>query len=104
MITNRFARRRRPWKRRISEARKHLLEYDDVNKQQRQMVGQRRQLLEGGAEEHVMEMAGHRRVHRPDCAMKHPDTWDLGTLRNDILTQFGHKIDIKQLAIPIVRK
>jgi preprotein translocase subunit SecA len=28
---------------------------------------------------------------------KHPDTWDLATLRNDILTQFGYKIDIKQL-------
>ncbi len=26
---------------------------------------------------------------------KHPDTWDLATLRNDILTQFGYKIDIK---------
>jgi preprotein translocase subunit SecA len=29
---------------------------------------------------------------------KHPDTWDLATLRNDILTQFGCKIDLKQLA------
>jgi preprotein translocase subunit SecA len=28
---------------------------------------------------------------------KHPDTWDLASLRNDILTQFGSKIDLKQV-------
>src|SRR5215471_15832204 len=25
---------------------------------------------------------------------KHPDTWDLATLRNDVLTQFGGRVDI----------
>jgi preprotein translocase subunit SecA len=29
---------------------------------------------------------------------KHPDTWDLATLRNDILSQFGYKIDIGEFA------
>ncbi|MGB7762111.1 MAG: SEC-C metal-binding domain-containing protein, partial [Bryobacteraceae bacterium] len=29
---------------------------------------------------------------------KHPDTWDLATLRNDILTQFGLKIDLQELS------
>ena len=28
---------------------------------------------------------------------KHPDTWDLRRLRNDVLTQFGVKIDIDEL-------
>jgi preprotein translocase subunit SecA len=28
---------------------------------------------------------------------KHPDTWDLATLRNDVLTQFGARIDIAEL-------
>ena len=50
------------------EARKHLLEYDDVMNKQRQAVyGMRRQLLEGvDQKERVMEMVrGHRRaVHR----------------------------------------
>src|SRR5262249_30087504 len=29
---------------------------------------------------------------------KHPDTWDVATLRNDILSQFGTKIDTEDLA------
>jgi len=28
---------------------------------------------------------------------KHPDTWDLGTLRNDVLSTFGAKIDLADL-------
>jgi len=28
---------------------------------------------------------------------KHPDTWDLGSLRNDVLSQFGAKIDLADL-------
>jgi preprotein translocase subunit SecA len=28
---------------------------------------------------------------------KHPDTWDLSTLRNDILSQFGAKLDLHDL-------
>src|SRR5207245_11369195 len=28
---------------------------------------------------------------------KHPDTWDMASLRNDVLTQFGTKIDINDL-------
>jgi preprotein translocase subunit SecA len=29
---------------------------------------------------------------------KHPDTWDLATLRNDILTEFGLKIDLREIS------
>ncbi len=73
------------------EARKHLLEYDDVMNKQRQAVyGMRRQLLEGlDQKERVMEMVRgivdqFVDMRCPDD--KHPDTWDLATLRNDVLT------------------
>ncbi len=84
------------------EARKHLLEYDDVNNKQRQAVyGLRRQLLEGiDQKEHILEMvqgivAQFLDMRCPDD--KHPDLWDLATLRNDVLSQFGAKIDLAEL-------
>nr|Q01Y13.1 RecName: Full=Protein translocase subunit SecA [Candidatus Solibacter usitatus Ellin6076] len=85
------------------EARKHLLEYDDVNNKQRQTVyGLRRQLLEGeDQKQRVMEMVQgiieqYIDMRCPDA--KHPDNWEMGDLRNDILTQFGYKIDLNELA------
>ena len=94
---------RKPSKCRISKSRKHLLEYDDVNNKQRQAVyGMRRQLLEGiDQKERVMDMVRgivdqYIDMRCPDD--KHPDTWDLATLRNDVLTQFGVKIDLAELA------
>jgi preprotein translocase subunit SecA len=84
------------------EARKHLLEYDDVNNKQRQTVyGLRRNLLEGVDQKgRVMEMVQgiveqYVDMRCPDD--KHPDTWDMAGLRNDILTQFGYKIDLGEL-------
>jgi len=84
------------------EARKHLLEYDDVNNKQRQAVyGMRRQLLEGvDQKEDVMDMVTgivETFIDRHCAEDKHPDTWDLVSLRNDILSQFGTKIDIASL-------
>src|SRR5436853_1262385 len=81
------------------EARKHLLEYDDVNNKQRQTVyGLRRQLLEGADQkQRVMEMVEGIVEQYVDMRCpndKHPDTWDLPALRNDVLTQFGYKIDL----------
>ena len=85
------------------EARKHLLEYDDVMNKQRQAVyGRRRALLEGlDQKEHVMEMVRGALGSFIDLrcpAGTHPDTWDMSGLRTDILSQFGHKIDIAELA------
>jgi preprotein translocase subunit SecA len=102
MITNRIRKAQEAVEAQNFEARKHLLEYDDVNNKQRQTVyGQRRQLLEGVDQKaHVMEMVQgiiEQFIDRHCADDKHPDTWDLATLRNDILTQFGHKIDIKAL-------
>src|SRR5207237_2838058 len=81
------------------KARKHLLEYDDVNNKQRQTVyGLRRSLLEGADQKgHIMEMVQGIVEQFVDMRCpddKHPDTWDLPTLRNDVLTQFGYKIDL----------
>jgi preprotein translocase subunit SecA len=102
MITNRIRKAQEAVEAQNFEARKHLLEYDDVNNKQRQTVyGQRRQLLEGVDQKaHVMEMVQgiiEQYIDRHCADDKHPDTWDLAALRNDILTQFGHKIDIKAL-------
>jgi preprotein translocase subunit SecA len=84
------------------EARKHLLEYDDVNNKQRQAVyGMRRQLLEGvDQKEHILDMMRgivEQTVDMRCPTAKHPDTWDLGSLRNDILSLFGARIDLADL-------
>jgi preprotein translocase subunit SecA len=103
MITNRILKAQEAVEAQNFEARKHLLEYDDVNNKQRQAVyGMRRQLLEGiDQKEHVVEMV--RGIVDQDIDMrcpndKHPDTWDLPTLRNDILSQFGAKIDLTEIS------
>jgi preprotein translocase subunit SecA len=102
MITNRIRKAQEAVEAQNFEARKHLLEYDDVNNKQRQTVyGLRRQLLEGADQkQRVMEMVQgiieqYVDMRCPDD--KHPDTWDLATLRNDVLTQFGARIDIAEL-------
>jgi len=99
LISKRIAKAQEAVEAQNFETRKHLLEYDDVNNKQRQAVyGMRRQLLEGiDQKERVMEMV--RGIIEQFIDMrcpndKHPDTWDLATLRNDILSQFGYKIDI----------
>jgi preprotein translocase subunit SecA len=103
LITKRIAKAQEAVEAQNFEARKHLLEYDDVNNKQRQAVyGMRRQLLEGiDQKERVMEMVQgiveqFIDMRCPDD--KHPDTWDLATLRNDILSQFGYKIDLAEFA------
>ncbi|HZT30186.1 MAG TPA: preprotein translocase subunit SecA [Bryobacteraceae bacterium] len=85
------------------ESRKHILEYDDVMNKQRQAVyGMRRQLLEGADQkERVMEMVrglvqSFIDNRCPESA--HPDTWDMNSLKTDVLSQFGAKIDTAELA------
>jgi preprotein translocase subunit SecA len=101
LITKRIAKAQEAVEAQNFEARKHLLEYDDVNNKQRQAVyGMRRQLLEGiDQKERVMEMVRGIVEQSIDSRCpddKHPDTWDLATLRNDVLSQFGSKIDITE--------
>jgi preprotein translocase subunit SecA len=85
------------------EARKHLLEYDDVNNKQRQAVyGMRRLLLEGtDQKERIMQMVRGLVEQYLDvrCADNaHPDTWDLAGLRTDVLSQFGVRIETVEFA------
>jgi preprotein translocase subunit SecA len=103
LITKRIAAAQKAVEVQNFEARKHLIEYDDVmNKQRKAVYGLRRSLLEGmDQKEHVMEMVRGALATFIDirCSTgNHPDTWDLSGLRQDVLNQFGHKIDINELA------
>ena len=77
------------------EARKHLLEYDDVmNKQREAVYGLRRQLLEGLdqkdliLEDYVSGILGT--LIDQFCAVKvHPSDWDVKGLKDAIFTRFG---------------
>jgi len=85
------------------EARKHLLEYDDVNNKQRQAIyGMRRLLLEGtDQKERVMQMVRGLVGQYLDvrCVENtHPDTWDLAGLKTDVLSQFGCRIETAEFA------
>jgi len=77
------------------EARKHLLEYDDVmNKQREAVYGLRRQLLEGVdqkeliLEDYVAGILGD--LMDQFCAVKaHPADWDIKGLKDAVFTRFG---------------
>ena len=77
------------------EARKHLLEYDDVmNKQREAVYGLRRQLLEGLdqkeliLEDYVASILGDlMNTYAPENV--HPDQWDVAGLKSQVFTQFG---------------
>jgi preprotein translocase subunit SecA len=102
MISKRIAKAQEAVEMQNFESRKHLLEYDDVNNKQRQAVyGMRRQLLEGvDQKERIMDMVRGIVEQYIDMRCpedKHPDTWDLNTLRNDVLSQFGARIELSEL-------
>jgi len=103
LITKRIAAAQKAVEVQNFEARKHLIEYDDVmNKQRKAVYGLRRALLEGmDQKEHVMDMVRGALATFIDIRCStgtHPDTWDLTGLRQDILNQFGHKIDVNEIA------
>ncbi len=102
LITRRIAKAQEAVEAQNFAARKHLLEYDDVMNKQRQAVyGMRRALLEGEDQtERLQEMVRgivHSFVDLRCGAKTHPSEWDLTGLRTDILSQFGHKIDLQPL-------
>ncbi|MGD0929726.1 MAG: preprotein translocase subunit SecA [Candidatus Korobacteraceae bacterium] len=77
------------------EARKHLLEYDDVMNKQRQAVyALRRQLLEGLdqkeliLEDYVRDILGGL-LDKYAGKDTRPEDWDLKSLKNQIFTRFG---------------
>ena len=99
MISNRIEAAQKAVEGQNFEARKHLLEYDDVmNKQREAVYGLRRQLLEGLDQKELIvedyvpnlmsdmldEFAGER---------VHPDQWDLKGLNGKLMAQFGFDLD-----------
>jgi preprotein translocase subunit SecA len=98
MITRRIEKTQEAVEAQNFEARKHLLEYDDVmNKQREAVYGLRRQLLEGVdqkdliLEDYVSEvLAGLLDQFCPTKA--HPSDWDFKGLKDAVFTRFG--IDI----------
>jgi preprotein translocase subunit SecA len=77
------------------EARKHLLEYDDVmNKQREAVYGLRHQLLEG-VDQKVLILEDYVSGILSDlmdqyCPVKaHPEDWELKPLKDAIFTRFG---------------
>jgi preprotein translocase subunit SecA len=87
------------------EARKHLLEYDDVmNKQREAVYGLRRQLLEGlDQKELIVEdyvatiLSNLLDEHTPEKA--HPDQWDIDGLKTKLVEQFG--LDLRAEGIDV---
>jgi preprotein translocase subunit SecA len=84
------------------EARKHLLEYDDVmNKQRETVYSLRRSFLEGrDQKEFVLERAeaiANSLAETYAPATQHPDQWNVTQLGNELLNQFG--FDLKSANI-----
>jgi len=76
------------------EARKHLLEYDDVmNKQRETVYSIRRSILEGkDQKEYVLAVAEDiaRELAAAHCPReKHPDEWNVAQFQNEVAQQFG---------------
>jgi preprotein translocase subunit SecA len=84
------------------EARKHLLEYDDVMNRQRETIYSiRRAVLEGKEQkEYILNVAEEisREVVEMYCPRdQHPDQWNLPQFSGEVLNQFG--IDLKTAGI-----
>ena len=95
LITRRIATAQEAVEAQNFEARKHLLEYDDVmNKQREAVYGLRRQLLEG-VEQKELILEDYVSGILSDlmdqfCGIKvHPDDWDTKGLKDAIFTRFG---------------
>jgi preprotein translocase subunit SecA len=95
MITRRIEAAQKAVEGQNFEARKHLLEYDDVmNKQREAVYGLRRRLLEGLdqkdliIEDYVSGILGD--ILEQFCPAKgHVDDWDLKGLKDAVFTKFG---------------
>ncbi|MEN6603503.1 MAG: preprotein translocase subunit SecA [Bryobacteraceae bacterium] len=103
LITKRIEKAQKAVEAQNFAARKHILEYDDVmNKQRKYVYRMRRQLLEGADQrERVLEMVRGIVASAVDTRCpegSHPSAWELAALQSDILTAFGHKVNIAELA------
>lgn len=85
------------------DIRKHLLDYDNVMNQQRTIIyGMRRRILDGSDVDRILlDMMGDLTSeildrHIPQGSKK--EHWNLEGLNNDLLQQFGLKLDFSHLA------
>jgi preprotein translocase subunit SecA len=104
MITRRIQAAQRAVEAQNFEARKHLLEYDDVmNKQRETIYGLRRQLLEGQDQKDYVLDAANRVVEwlvGTFCPKdQHADQWNVNGLRTEMWGRFG--IDLRQHELPL---
>jgi preprotein translocase subunit SecA len=105
MITSRIEAAQKAVEGQNFEARKHLLEYDDVmNKQRTAVYGLRGQLLEGlDQKELILEdyvanlQSAAMEAHAPEAM--HPDQWDVNGLKGQLAGQFG--IDLEREGINV---
>ena len=95
MITRRIEAAQKTVEAQNFEARKHLLEYDDVmNKQREAVYSLRRQLLEGLdqkdliLEDYVADILSEL-LDKYVSKEAHPEDWDIKGLKNEIFTRFG---------------
>ncbi|MCC7234569.1 MAG: preprotein translocase subunit SecA [Bryobacterales bacterium] len=102
LITKRIAAAQKAVEAQNFAARKHLLEYDDVmNKQRKAVYGLRRSLLDGGdMRDQIVEYA--RGILQTFIDQKlppamRPDQWDLTGLQNDVLNQYGVRINLETI-------
>jgi preprotein translocase subunit SecA len=103
MITKRIEGAQKAVEAQHFEARKHLLEYDDVmNKQREAVYGLRHQLLEGLdqkeliLEDYVAAILGAILTEHAPEAM-HPDQWDVNGIRTRLKEQFGFDADTESI-------
>jgi preprotein translocase subunit SecA len=95
MITRRIEAAQKAVEAQHFEARKHLLEYDDVmNKQREAVYGLRRQLLEGLEQKEMIQQDYVRDIlggllDKYAGENVHPEDWDIAGLKNEVFTRFG---------------
>jgi preprotein translocase subunit SecA len=95
MITRRIEGAQKAVESQNFEARKHLLEYDDVmNKQREAVYGTRKQLLEGVEQkELILEdyvaglISNFLNEYAPES--QHPDQWDVASIKQKLMEHFG---------------
>jgi preprotein translocase subunit SecA len=99
MISNRIEAAQKAVEGQNFEARKHLLEYDDVmNKQREAVYGLRRQLLEGLdqkeliVEDYVPNLLSDM-LDKFASERVHPDQWDVKGLNTKLVAQFGFDLE-----------
>jgi preprotein translocase subunit SecA len=110
MITRRIEGAQKAVESQNFEARKHLLEYDDVmNKQREAVYGTRKQLLEGVEQkELILEdyVAGIVSNILDEFApeSKHPDQWDLTGLKQKLAEHFGFNAETEGIAFDTLNR